>query len=82
MTENEWKIGVKNEWAEARRDGRPCLSRRKSQAQTGPGKNKHIFSFQLTTSRRIYNHVRLMHNLLNMVSHYTSTCPRRPISSG
>ena len=33
-------------------------------------RNKHIFSFQLTTSRGIENYAGLKHNLLDMVSHY------------
>ena len=38
MTEPEIRMGVENERADARKDDRPCLSRRKSQARTGTGK--------------------------------------------
>ena len=75
-------MAVENERADASRDGRLCLVFRDDnlRPERGREKTKHIFSFQLTTSRMIDNNSRLKHNLLNMVSHYMSTCcPRRSI---
>ena len=57
---------MENERADARRDEH-------LRAEWGQEKIKHIFSFKLALSGGIDNHARLTHNLLNMVSHYTSS---------
>ena len=66
-------LGVENEWANAGRDGRNCLSRDLvySQAQMGIGGNIHFPTVQLTTSR-IGNRTRLVYEQsvsVNVIDH-------------
>ena len=57
-----FSLSVKNEKANAGRDGRTCLARPNSQARTG--QDNILFPVQLTTSSRIGNLTRLVDTLL------------------
>ena len=56
-------LDIKNEQANAGRDGQTCLARPNSPLRTGSGRAKNIFFTQLTTSR-IGDLTRLIHTLL------------------
>ena len=61
----KFSLGLENERADARRDGRTCLARPIS--QRGRGQGEFIFPVQLT-KREMGNQTRLVSTLLQVVS--------------
>ena len=64
-----FSLSVKNERADAGRDGRTRLARPSSQ-RANEDRENIIFPVQLTTSR-IGNHARLIHTLLKVITIHT-----------